>query len=245
MNDLVTVDRRDGVSLLQLNDPDRRNVLSAGMVGALVGAIDECEQDAGVHAIVVTGVGTAFCAGAARLDLAAAADGDTARVEHVYRGFLRVADCRLPTVAAVNGPAVGAGFNLALACDVRIAARSARFDCRFMKLALHPGGGHTWLLREAIGAQAAASMLLFGQALDGPAAAERGLALRCVEDEALIDEALALAGRTRDAPVELLATTKRTLREAASADHQAVLGLELERQLASMREQSFRSRITG
>lgn len=245
MNDLVTVDRRDGVSLLQLNDPDRRNVLSAEMVDALVGAIDECEQDAGVHAIVVTGAGTAFCAGAARLDLAAAADGNTSRVEHVYRGFLRVADCRLPTVAAVNGPAVGAGFNLALSCDVRIAARSARFDCRFMKLALHPGGGHTWLLREAIGAQAAASMLLFGQALDGPAAAERGLALRCVEDDALIDEALALAGRTRDAPVELLATTKRTLREAASADHQTVLGLELERQLASMREQAFRSRITG
>ena len=99
--------------------------------------------------VVLTGAGKAFCAGAELSVLRAAADGDFDSVRPVYEGFLRVLRSPLPTIAAVNGPAVGAGFNLALACDVRLAGRHAIFDTRFTQLRLHPGGGHTWLLARA------------------------------------------------------------------------------------------------
>src|SRR4029453_11341326 len=85
----------------------------------------------------------------------------------IYEGFLRVGRSPLPTIAAVNGAAVGAGVNLALACDVILAGESARFDTRFIDLGLHPGGGHTWMLQRRIGSQAAAALVLFGRVLDG------------------------------------------------------------------------------
>ena len=93
----------------------------------------------------------------------------------------------LPTIAAVNGAAVGAGMNLALACDVRLAGRSARFDTRFLQLGLHPGGGHTWMLQRIAGPQAAAAVVLFGEVLDGEEAERCGLVWRCVDDDALRD----------------------------------------------------------
>ena len=118
----------------------------------------------------------------------------------------------LPTVAAVNGPAVGAGMNLALACDVRIAGAAARFDPRFVKIGLHPGGGHTWMLERAVGPQAAAAMVLFGVAVDGARAVEIGLAWSCHPDAELLDAAIAFAQGAARAPVPLLGRVKETLR---------------------------------
>ena len=112
--------------------------------------MDAFEADESVGAVVVTGTPPAFCAGA-NLGNLAEADGES--LGRIYEGFLRVARSPLPTIAAVNGAAVGAGMNLALGCDVRIAARRARFDTRFMQLGLHPGGGHTWMLRRIAGPQ--------------------------------------------------------------------------------------------
>ncbi|GAA4079648.1 enoyl-CoA hydratase-related protein [Streptomyces shaanxiensis] len=146
---LVHREIRDGVAVLRMDDPERRNVLSPRMVGDLVDAIDACERDVAVSAIVLTGTGPAFCAGAELDNLLAAAQGEEHRLREVYAGFLRVASCRLPTIAAVNGPAVGAGLNLALACDIRLASEEALFDCRFAQLGLHPG--HTWMLTRAVG----------------------------------------------------------------------------------------------
>ena len=117
--------------------------------------------------MIVTGAGKAFCAGADLSALGAAAEDGLRRL---YDGFLAVADCTLPTVAAVNGPAVGAGLNLALACDVRIAGPAALFDARFQKLGIHPGGGMTWMLQRAVGPQLARAALLFGMRFDADAA---------------------------------------------------------------------------
>ena len=114
----------------------------------------------------------------------------------------------------MNGPAVGAGFNLALACDVRIAGTSARFDARFLRIGIHPGGGHTWLLDRAVGPQAAAAMNLFGERLDGERAAGIGLAWECVPDADLLDRATELAARAADAPRELAMRVKASLRHA-------------------------------
>jgi enoyl-CoA hydratase len=131
----------------------------------------------------------------------------------------------------VNGPAVGAGFNLALCCDVRIAAVSARFDARFARIGLHPGGGHVWMLERAVGPQAAAAMSLFGERVEGPRAAELGLAWRCVADDELLDDAVALAANAADLAPGLAAALKQTLREAPwHADFEAAVQVELTRQ---------------
>ena len=113
--------------------------------------------------MIVTGAGKAFCAGADLTALGAATE-DGLRV--IYDGFLAVANCTLPTIAAVNGAAVGAGLNLALAADVRIAGPAALFDPRFQKLGIHPGGGATWMLQRAVGPQVARASLLFGMRFD-------------------------------------------------------------------------------
>jgi enoyl-CoA hydratase len=236
------VDHRDRVAVLTLDEPDRRNALTPGLVADIVAVFEALEADTGTSAVVITGAPPAFCAGADLANLTALADtdregSDPAAVRHIYDGFLRVLDSPLPTVAAVNGPAVGAGFNLALACDVRIAAASARFDARFLTIGLHPGGGHTWLLERAVGPQAAAALVLFRERLDGRQAFERGLAWRCVPDDELLDASVDFAGRATTAPSELVAAAKASLREAPWAasfdDH---LGAELQRQVWSLRQ---------
>src|SRR5204863_4629343 len=128
-------------------------------------------------------------------------------------GFLRLAHPSLPTVAAVNGAAVGAGMNMALACDVILAARSARFDTRFMQIGIHPGGGHTWRLRRITDQQTVMAMVLFGEAVDGERAGDIGLAWRCVDGAELLDATTALAARAASFPRELTSPTKSTLQQ--------------------------------
>jgi enoyl-CoA hydratase len=156
---------------------------------------------------------------------------DAADVRAIYDGFLRIRDSSLPTVAAVNGPAVGAGFNLALCCDVRIACPSARFDARFARIGLHPGGGHAWMLEREVGPQAAAAITLFGERVGGERAAELGLVWRCVPDDRLLDDAVGLASGAAELPRELSAAVKATLREAPwQPDFESAVQTELARQ---------------
>jgi enoyl-CoA hydratase len=230
------VDER--VALVTLDDPDRRNVVSAALNAELIEAFDDLERRDDVGAVVVTGAGPAFCAGADLADLEAADDAEAVRA--LYAGFLRVADSPLPTVAAVNGPAVGAGFNMALACDVIVAGASARFDTRFLKLGLHPGGGHTWRLRRVTDRQAAMAMVLFGEVVDGRRAAEIGLAWRCVPDDELLAAARTLAARAGAGPPELVRRMKATLVATdAVASGDAAVELELGPQAWSLDQPAF------
>ena len=137
----------DGVGILTLDAPHRRNAFDLDMCDEVGEALDSLEADPGVGALVVTGRGSAFCAGA---DLSHLGASQREGLLAIYEGFLRVARCPLPTIAAVNGPAVGAGMNLALAADVRLAGTSARFDTRFLQLGIHPGGGHTWMFSVVV-----------------------------------------------------------------------------------------------
>ncbi len=209
--------------------------LTARRIDAIVGSL------ASVGALVVTGEPPAFCAGADLSQLGASREDGLRRI---YAGFLAVADCPLPTIAAVNGAAVGAGMNLALACDVRLAGHRARFDTRFLDLGIHPGGGHTWMLRRIVGPQAAAAMVLFGERLDGEAAERVGLVWQCVPDEELLTTAVAMASRAAAAPRELVCRTAATLADVASIErHDDAVTRELRDQVWSMDQPEFAARL--
>jgi enoyl-CoA hydratase len=233
------VTRADRVAVLTLDEPERRNALTPALVAEIVATMDALAGDDGCGAVVVTGAPPAFCSGADVQALAAMARGseEPADVRDVYAGFLRVLESPLPTVAAVNGPAVGAGCNLALACDLRVTSPAARFDARFVRIGIHPGGGHTWLLQRAVGPQTAAAMDLFGERVDGVRAVDVGLAWECVPAERLVDRAVELASAAAAVPRALSLRTKATLRATAvMAEHGDALTVELEHQIWSMRQ---------
>jgi enoyl-CoA hydratase len=239
----TTLEIHGSIALLSLDDPDRRNVLTEEMVGEIVGHVAAAESDERVGSLVVTGRGRAFCAGA---DLKTLLDGGPEDFVNIYEAFLAVARCTLPTVAAVNGPAVGAGLNLALACDVRLVGERARFVARFPTIGLHPGGGHTWMLTRAVGPEVAAGMLLFGVELDAGEAVARGLGLRVCTDDELIPAALALGERAAEVPRPLAMRIKQTLRSLPGVDsHDDALGLELDAQMWSRDQPFFRERLEG
>jgi enoyl-CoA hydratase len=240
---LVQTEIRDGVALLTLDNPDERNTMTSPMVDEIVVAVDAFEADESVGAIVVTGAGTAFCAGANLGNLQTATRESLGKV---YEGFLRIARSPLPTVAAVNGPAVGAGMNLALGCDVRIAAHRARFDTRFLQIGLHPGGGHTWMQRRIVGQQNAMAAVVFGQVLDGPEAERVGLAYKSVPDDELLTAAHEFARGAATAPRELAIMTKQTIRDMADiATHEAAVEREFEPQLWTVQQPWFEERIAA
>ena len=236
---LVELEICDGVATMTLNDPDRRNVLTVPLCDAILASVATAEADQSVHVLVVTGAGSAFCAGADLKDLEAASRGDNAAVQTVYRSFMAVANSVLPTIAAVNGPAVGAGFNLALACDMRVASYAARFDSRFLKIGLHPGGGHSWLLLRALGWSRAARMLLAGQTLDGEAAQAAGLADMLCDAGTLLYTALTLAAPMAKTPRELLLRTKASLRLAEASTHADTFAYETAEQAWSLAQPAF------
>lgn len=240
---LVIVSVSDGVATLTLNNPDERNTLTAPMVEEIVAAMDRIEADQSIGALVVTGAAPAFCAGA-NLGNLATATGDS--LGTIYEGFLRIARSPLPTIAAVNGAAVGAGMNLALGCDIRIAATRAKFDTRFLQIGIHPGGGHTWMLRRIAGPQAAFATVVFGEVLDGAEAERVGLVWKCVADEDLLSEAQRLGARAAEAPRPLLESVKKTIQAMADVDnHPDAVARELEPQLWSTRQPWFAERIAA
>ena len=244
MTSLLRVEVTHRVAVLTLDDPDRRNVLSLELVDEIVATFDRLDDDADVGAVIVTGAPPAFCAGA---DLSHLADaGQQQGIRSIYEGFLRVARSPLPTLAAVNGAAVGAGMNLALCCDVRVAAERARFDTRFLQLGLHPGGGHTWMLQRIVGPQIARAMVVFGEVLDGRAAERAGLVWRCVADDELLATATDLAATAASAPPALSTRVRRTMDALAAVDdHPTAVDLELEAQVWSLDQPAFKERLAA
>ena len=240
---LVLLDVADGVATLTLNNPSERNTLTAPMVAEIVDTMDRIEADPAVGAVVVTGAAPAFCAGA---NLGNLAEATAESLGGIYEGFLRIARSPLPTLAAVNGAAVGAGMNLALGCDLRLAARRAKFDTRFLQIGIHPGGGHTWMLRRIIGPQATFAGVVFGEVMDGAEAERVGLVHRCVDDDRLLDVAHEMAARAASAPRELLVEVKRTIQAMADVDnHPDAVARELTPQVWSTRQPWFAERIAA
>ena len=245
----VAVERHgDGVAVLSLDAPERRNALTVAMADELVAACEELDADSSVGAVVVRGAGGFFCAGGDRATLAEAGHDPAAPVTYagigaVYRSFARVGELEPPTITAVRGGAVGAGLNLMLATDLRIVGREARIVSGFLPIGLHPGGGHGALLGRTGAREAAAALALFGERIDGARAAELGLAWAAVDDEDVEGTALELAARSGADPqlARRTAASLRTVLGPPALPWGAALELERASQMWSMRRKELSS----
>ncbi len=222
--------RDDGVAVLTLALPERRNMMDAVMTRSWVRAVEALRADDALRAVVVTGEGTAFCSGGDTSWIGSGTDAGVdalrGRMRDFYGDWLSLRDLDVPTVAAVNGAAVGAGLALALACDLRVVAEDARLGVPFTALGMHPGMATTWSLPEVAGLQVARELLLTGRMVDGVEAVRLGLALRAVPAAEVLPQALELATTIASrAPVATRLTT-RALREGGHRDHASALAWE-------------------
>ena len=241
----IVLERRDGIALLTLDAPQRRNALTVPMAEALIAASEEIDADEAIGAVVVRGAGGYFCAGGDRGTLADAGS-DPAEPERyagmttIYRSFARVGELAAPTLAAVTGGAVGAGLNLALATDLRVVADDAVLLSGFLPIGLHPGGGHSALLGRLGSRETAAALTLFGERMTGTQAAERGLAWAAVPAADVDTTAEKLAATPAQDPA-LARRTAASLRASLgppSLPWAAVLELERASQMWSMRRKA-------
>jgi len=226
----VLVERRAGYRVITLNRPERLNAFNELMHAALRAALDEAEADRDCGALLLTGAGRAFCSGQ---DLSDRLPGSGpprdlgASLETFYNPLVRrLHALRFPVVAAVNGVAAGAGANIALHCDIVLAAHSAKFVQAFARIGLVPDAGGTWLLPRLVGAARARGLALLAEPLDAKTAAEWGLIWRAVEDDRLIAEAEAICTQLANGPALGLGLIKRALDAAQHNGLDAQLDLE-------------------
>lgn len=220
----IRYEQRGRVVHLTLDRPQSRNAIATQAdCDDLVAAFRRAQDAAGVSCAVLTGSGSAFCAGGDLKAMKArsgigALDSPVATRANYRRGVQSVIralwDCEVPMIAAVNGPAIGLGCDLASACDLRIASTSARFASSFISVGLVPGDGGAWILPRAIGLAKASEMIFTGEMLDAAQALSFGLVSRVVADDRLLDEAQILAERIASRPAKALRLTKRLLRES-------------------------------
>jgi 2-(1,2-epoxy-1,2-dihydrophenyl)acetyl-CoA isomerase len=223
----ILVETCNGYRRIALNRPERLNALTVEMADALMAALDTAEADASCRAVLLTGAGRGFCAGQ---DLNAIAGMPTAEIGRLldrYNLLIRkIRALPLPVVCAVNGVAAGAGANLALACDIVLAAKSATFVQAFARIGLIPDCGGTWFLPRLVGTARARGLAMLAEPLPAETAAEWGLIWRAVDDDRLMEEAQALTARLASGPTAGLALAKRALDAAATNDLDRQLDLE-------------------
>jgi 2-(1,2-epoxy-1,2-dihydrophenyl)acetyl-CoA isomerase len=226
----ILVEIRDGYRAITLNRPQRLNAFNETMHRALRAALDEAESDEACRALLLTGAGRGFCAGQDLADRLAK-PGEKPVVggaqETYYNPLIRkLRALPFPVIAAVNGVAAGAGANIALACDIVLAARSAQFVQAFARIGLIPDSGGTYFLPRLVGAARARGLALLAEPLPADKAESWGLIWKAVDDDALMREAEKLCSHFAAAPTAGLALTKRALDAAWSNDLPAQLDLE-------------------
>jgi 2-(1,2-epoxy-1,2-dihydrophenyl)acetyl-CoA isomerase len=210
----VEYELRDEVALVTLNRPDRFNAISAELSAGMVAAMERAEQES--RAVVITGEGKAFCSGA---DLSGFADeydqGTPDLARHLDEEFHPVvhaiSGCGVPTVAAVNGVAAGAGMGVALGCDLRIMAESAYFTSAFTAIGLVPDSGSTWLLPHHVGTSVAMEMALTNRRMYAEEARERGVCVEVTPDGGAVEKAMDYARSLSDLPTDALVTSRRLI----------------------------------
>lgn len=246
----ITTSVVDRVATITLDRPDKLNAFTGTMREDLLAALRQCAADEEVGAVVITGAGRAFCAG-----------GDVAYMKSLQdsgdvEGFRRLLDAgsdivlqigrmEKPVIASINGVAAGAGCNLALACDYRIAADTAKLSQSFVKIGLHPDWGGTWLLPRLVGKSRALEILLTGRMVDATEALQIGMIDRVVSPAELATASASLASTFATAPPVAAQRIKRALELSEANDFAAQLRVEAEHQLACFESEEARNRIAA
>lgn len=253
MAQFLKYDAADGVVTLTMNQPDNRNALSGDVADDFEEACARITSDSTIRAVVLTGAGSCFSAGGniktmserygVGQDSAAKA---RLRAKHgIQRIPLALYGLEIPTLAAVNGPAIGAGCDLACMCDIRIASSSATFAESFVKLGLVPADGGAWLLPRVVGMSKASEMAFTGDTIDAQQALACGLVSRVVAADALLDEARQLAARIAANPGPALRMTKRLLREGQHLRLDASLELAAAFQAIAFQSSQYREAMAA
>lgn len=223
------------LATIRLNRPRRYNSFSAEMHEEMRDALKQVAADCRLRCLAITGQGKGFCAGQdldERYAMVQKGSVDLGvSLENNYNRLVKtIADLKIPVICAVNGVAAGAGVSLALACDLVIAARSAKFMFSFSKVGLVPDAGASWSLVQAVGLPRARALTLLGETLSAEEAERLGLIWKCVDDDALCDEVMLTAQRLMANPAEGMALTKRALKAGAASDLDSQLSLEAQLQ---------------
>jgi 2-(1,2-epoxy-1,2-dihydrophenyl)acetyl-CoA isomerase len=247
----IILEMRDSVGVLTLNRPDSLNALNTQVGQEFLAAVAEARTN-GARAIVVTGAGRAFCAGGDLREMRKIAEQE-GKVEAFFDEPLRLLnDCillirssPLPFIAAVNGAASGGGCNLALACDLVVAAESARFNQAFIKIGLVPDCGGTFILPRLVGWKRATELMMTGDVISASRALEMGMINAVVPDDELSFQALAMAEKMAQAPTAAIGRIKELLELSATNDYGGQLELERKMQIQSGRTKDFREGVAA
>lgn len=245
MSELIQVTLRPGYRIVALNRPDKMNALSREVIAELIAAMSDAEADGACRALVLTGVGRAFCAGA---DLSTVApDGDLgSAIETSWNPLARkMHTLGMPTVAAVNGVAAGAGANLALGCDIILAGRSASFIQAFSKIGLIPDAGGTYHLPRLVGEGRARALAMLAEPVSAERAEAMGMIWQAVDDEALMAEAEGLAARLAAMPTQALLLTRKVYAASNTNSFDAQLDLERDVQRQAGHTPDFQEGVTA
>ena len=237
----LLVSHSDGICTLKLNRPEVFNSFNKAMALALQKALDDCEKDASVRAIVITGEGKAFCAGQ---DLAEATDPNGPELKSIVKDHYnpiieRIRNIEKPVIAAVNGVAAGAGANIALACDLTVAKHSASFIQAFSKIGLIPDSGGTFFLPRIIGAQKALALMLTGDKVSAEQAEQMNMIYKAVSDESFEEEVQKLALMLAGMPTKGFGLTKRAVNQSFTNNLTQQLAVEEELQTLAGQTEDF------
>ncbi|MBV6273484.1 2-(1,2-epoxy-1,2-dihydrophenyl)acetyl-CoA isomerase PaaG [Alcaligenaceae bacterium CGII-47] len=228
----ILFEQADGIARITLNRPDKLNSFNEAMHGELRQALDTIQEDTGIRVLVLTGAGRGFCAGqdlgdrAMQMQSGRMPDiGNT--VERFYKPLvLRLQNLRVPTIAAVNGIAAGAGASIALACDIVIAHQSASFLQAFSKIGLIPDTGGTWFLPQRVGMARAMGLALLAEKLSAQDAADWGLIWQCVDDDAFTGRVQQIATQLAAGPTKALVRTRQAMHAAPTHTLEQQLSME-------------------
>ena len=245
----IVFEASEGVATLTLSRPDRLNSFNERMHEEVAAVLGTVEGDAGIRALLITGAGRGFSAGQ-DLNLRAAGTGGEfdagAALERYYNPLIRrLRALPKPIIAAVNGPAAGAGANIAFACDIVIAARGASFLQAFCRLGLVPDAGGTWFLPRLAGSARAMGMALLGESVPAEKAAEWGLIWQVVDDDKLMDAARGLARKLAQGPTVGLGLIKQALNRSLDNGLDAQLDVERDLQRAAAGSEDFREGVAA
>jgi 2-(1,2-epoxy-1,2-dihydrophenyl)acetyl-CoA isomerase len=246
----ISVDVTDGVATLTLNRPDRLNSFTVAMHGEVSAALDAIAEDRSIRCFVLTGAGRGFCAGQDLSDRAVAPDAKGvdlgSSIEKYYKPMLlRLRALSMPTIAAVNGVAAGAGANIPFACDLVYAAESASFIQSFSKLGLVPDCGGTWWLPRLIGPARAMGLILLGEKISAAQAAEWGLIWRCVEDDQLQSTVRSVALQLAAGPTRGYLRTRQAIDAAMLLPLDRALDLERDYQRELGQSSDYREGVSA